>query len=497
VIAPAPEPRAFAYGDFPLGPVWIDAGDAKGAGARSLAAIASRETLELAVVDLAAALRSKAGEGLPVRSRAQLPARPRAIASGDLGRDGRADVAVVTIDEELLVYAASDLSAPPRRIPLPREHAVALLVASDGERIAVGFQGSRKIAILRSDGTGRELHIAAGDPARVLEADLDGDGDTELAVAAGDDSLVVFGLGRPGGPARWLASSYAVTTVGTVPIALAAMRGSGRSTSIAVLDLHAQDVRLLDFAKGPAAPLDLRAAGQRPTDLAVGDFDGDGALDLAIANGDSRRVGLLFGAGGKPSAGKRFDSETRVPCDRSPASVAAGDVDGDGRADVAVLAAADETLAVLANERGALARRSAAIPAPGASSVACADLDGDGRAEVACLQHGAAGSIDRVRAIRSAGDRRDDSRTIGAGGSRPRPHPEERPGLRPRRAARSERGWRRDRLARPIRRRDPLRRDAHLRRGQRSARAGSAPRKEGELRVAVADGGGGRARRAV
>ncbi len=392
-LAPAPEPRAFAFGDYPLGPVWVDGSSAKGA--RSLAAIASRETLELAIVDLAAAMRSKPGDALPITSRTKIPSRPRAIASGAsraTGGDARADVGVVTIEDELLVYAGSKLETEPRKIALPREHAVALLFASDGERVAIGFQGSRKIALLRKDGAIEKSATLTGIPRELLEADLDGDGDTELAVAAGDDSLFVFGLGRPGGAAKWLDEPPLETKVGTVPIALAVAKTNGTGAQLAALALHAQDLRLFDFAKGAAAPLDLRAAGQHPLDLAIGDFDGDGVPDLAIANADSGRVGLLFGTSPSPRKGACFASETRVPCDRSPVSIAAGDFDGDGRADVAVLAAADETLAVLSNHGGELARSSITVPASASSSVACADLDGDGRAEIAWLQRGAAGS---------------------------------------------------------------------------------------------------------
>ena len=387
VLAPAPEPRRFSFGDYPIGPVWVGAPD--GGGARSAAAIASRETLELLVVDLGIALRAKPEEPLPLRWRARLPARPRAIASGDLGRDDVADVAVVTIEEELLLYAGSRDAESPRRVPLPREHAVALLIASDGVRIAVGFQASRKVALLRSDGTVETSAPLLGIPRGFAEADLDGDGDTELAVVAGDASLEVFGLGRRGGPARWLEAAPLEVKVGTVPIALATppadSAAQGGAAPLAVLEFHAQDVRLFDFSRGAASPLGIRAAGQKPTDVAAGDFDGDGALDVAVANGDARRVGVLFGGSQEPREGKCFASETRVPCDRSPASIAAGDVDGDGRLDVAVLAAADETLSVLANEGGKLSRRAASVPAPGAGVVACGDLDGDGRAEAACL----------------------------------------------------------------------------------------------------------------
>jgi hypothetical protein len=395
VLGPAPEPRVFAFGDYALGPVWVAAADPARKRARSLAAVVSRETLELAVIDLAAALRSKVGSELPVAWRARVPARPRAIAGGDLGRDGRGDVLVITIEDELLLYGGSEA---PRRLALAKEHAVCALLASDGERIAVGYQTSRRIALVRADGTAEKSAELPGIPRALAEADLDGDGDSELAVAAGDDLLLVFGLGRGGGCAAWLDAKPSEVKVGRVPIAIAHAdfegRGGNGREELAVLGLHDQDVRIQGFAGGvattlaPLAPLAHRAAGQRPFDLAVGDFDGDGAPDLAVANSDARRVGLLFGASGQKRAGPCFVSEARVPCDRSPISIAAGDVDGDGHPDVVVLAAADETLSVLRNENGDLVRAAAGTSTPNSDAVACADLDGDGKAEIACLQRG-------------------------------------------------------------------------------------------------------------
>src|SRR5262249_54794253 len=147
------------------------------------------------------------------------------------------------------------------------------------------------------------------------------------------------------------------------------LAAAGRKT-LAVLALHDQELRLLELGGSAASTLASRAAGQHPVDLAVGDFDRDGALDGAVANADARRVGVFFGSSAAKRPGPCFASETRVPCDRAPSSIAAGDVDGDGHTDVAVLAAADETVTVMKNTSGRLAPAGPGIPAPGAEVVA-------------------------------------------------------------------------------------------------------------------------------
>jgi hypothetical protein len=71
--------------------------------------------------------------------------------------------------------------------------------------------------------------------------------------------------------------------------------------------------------------------GQGPGSVAVGDFTGDGILDLAVANEISNTISILLGNGdGTFQAAREFNVGT------SPRSVAVGDFNGDGVLDLAV-----------------------------------------------------------------------------------------------------------------------------------------------------------------
>jgi len=72
-------------------------------------------------------------------------------------------------------------------------------------------------------------------------------------------------------------------------------------------------------------------AGARPVALAAADLDGDGAIDLAVANGTSRDLSILIGDG---HGGFVTRSGPRDLFGLT--SVAAADFDHDGHADVAV-----------------------------------------------------------------------------------------------------------------------------------------------------------------
>jgi uncharacterized protein (DUF2141 family) len=71
-------------------------------------------------------------------------------------------------------------------------------------------------------------------------------------------------------------------------------------------------------------------AGSNPTSAVVGDFNGDGKLDLVVANAGSKNVSILLGNG---------DGSFKAPLNfgaPAPQSVAVGDFNGDGKLDVAV-----------------------------------------------------------------------------------------------------------------------------------------------------------------
>jgi hypothetical protein len=79
-----------------------------------------------------------------------------------------------------------------------------------------------------------------------------------------------------------------------------------------------------------------------PASVAVGDFRGNGVLDLAVANTRDNTVSVLMGNGDGS-----FQDAVNYTVGSGPASVAVGDFLGNGRLDLAVADRFDNTVSVL------------------------------------------------------------------------------------------------------------------------------------------------------
>jgi len=99
------------------------------------------------------------------------------------------------------------------------------------------------------------------------------------------------------------------------------------------------DSLIKTFSQQPAATtnaavsngLDTFTVGDRPTDVTGGDFNGDGHIDLAVANLESNNISILLN-----NAGTGFLEPTNVPTgSEDPRALVSGDFNSDGKVDLA------------------------------------------------------------------------------------------------------------------------------------------------------------------
>lgn len=130
------------------------------------------------------------------------------------------------------------------------------------------------------------------------------------------------------------------------------------------------------FASGVDYP-----AGSHPYQVAAGDLDGDGDLDLVTANTQSNNISVLLNSGNGI-----FASPVNFSLTAGSYAVALADVDGDGDLDIA--AASDPFIALLKNNgNGNFSSAGLFEVGNGPFSIVPADLDADGDLDLAVARN--------------------------------------------------------------------------------------------------------------
>src|SRR5258708_3774507 len=136
---------------------------------------------------------------------------------------------------------------------------------------------------------------------------------------------------------------------------------------------------LLGKGDGTFGPYTDFSVGDRPASVVVADFNGDGKLDLATAN-IGRTVSVLLGDG-KGS----FGPATTLTVSQSPImSIATGDFNGDGKLDLVMTASEPHGIYLLAGDgKGGFGTPSSFQAGSLAQAIAVGDFDGDHKPDIA------------------------------------------------------------------------------------------------------------------
>jgi gliding motility-associated-like protein len=135
-------------------------------------------------------------------------------------------------------------------------------------------------------------------------------------------------------------------------------------------------------------------ASSGPVSISVGDLDGDGKADLIVANRFANTVSVLRNTSSAPGT-ISYAPKIDLATGSEPVSITFGDLDGDGRGDLAVAVFGEAIVSVYRNTSsgpGTISfapKQDFSTGAPGAGpfSVALSDVDKDGKVDLAVANY--------------------------------------------------------------------------------------------------------------
>jgi len=344
---------------------------------------------------------------------------PRSVAVGDFNGDGIPDLAVVnsTSNNLSILLGNGDgtfqLASSPNTGNAPYWVAVGDFNGDGKLDLAVANSSDDTITILLGDGTGNfsppqncdgpcQPPATDSSPYFVAVGDFNGDGKLDLAVANFDDNDVTILLGD--GTGNFAPPSTAACDgpcspiqVGSAPrsIAMGDFNGDG-ILDLAVVNNSSNNLTiLLGNGDGTFTPAASSPAGlSTPISVVAADFNGDGKLDLAVTNNGNNTVAILLGDGTgnfAPPSLSACDGPCPAPMTGVlPRMITVGDFNGDGKLDLAVTNQTDGTVTLLLGNGDGTFSTSVNPPTTGSQpeAVAVGDFNGDGRLDLAVTNQG-------------------------------------------------------------------------------------------------------------
>jgi hypothetical protein len=326
------------------------------------------------------------------------------LSVGDLDQDGRVDL-VVPSPQNLSTSFQVRLGTGDGGFPTgvsystgQRPHRSALAdMNNDGALdVAVTSEGSNTVSVYLGNGSGQlgpAIVVATGiGPIPVAMADLDADGRQDLLVAEGSFGQASYRLHSYLGTGFDGLVASGVHAVASEPEDVAAgdLEGDGDLDLVSANETSKTVSVLIGNGLGSFGTATEYSTGSgRPVSIALADLDADAALDAVLALSNSDHVAVLLGTG---VAG--FGSASTFATGESPEDALALDLDGDSAPDIVVANRDSDDLSVLLGSgSGTFGPATAYATGTRPIALAAGDLDMDGALDVIAALGGGGGGV--------------------------------------------------------------------------------------------------------
>ncbi len=245
----------------------------------------------------------------------------------------------------------------------------------------------------------------ASNPYDIAISDLDGDGKPDLAISSGNSNKisVLHNTSTSGSVSFAAKVDFSTGGTGSRSVAIGDIDRDGKPDLVASNfgDNTLSVLRNISVSgtidlSSFATKVDFPTSIGSPNKVVIGDLDGDGKPDLAIGNQGANVISVLHNT--SVSGNVAFDPEVDFTTGQNAAELAIGDLDGDGNPDLAVSDGDDDNISVLRNTSvsGTInftTKVDFATSLGSASHIEIADLDGDGKPDIVTSSYSGPASI--------------------------------------------------------------------------------------------------------
>jgi len=239
----------------------------------------------------------------------------------------------------------------------------------------------------------------------VISVDFDGDGKPDLAAFDNIQVHIFKNTGSKTAPYNTTADTV-ISAFGGYEV-VGDFNGDGKPDLALASYTNPGVVNVVKNTSTPGhihfAPTLSFTTGSYPLGIAVGDFNGDGKLDIATNDDGSNSFSVLLNTTKNDTIS--FAPKVDFATGKLPFSIAVGDVDGDGKPDVVIANHGDYSVSVIRNTSTGNSLSFAAKVDYGIGtspeSIYLADIDGDGKADIITTNHLDFGNVNTGAVLRN------------------------------------------------------------------------------------------------